>query len=128
MRACFDTAGESPLPRQATLSTRAASLAGLDLELRAPQQFARVCRSRPLETSQALAQARDPLQEQLDEGAAVDPNSDIGVRLVLRPAPQVDDRPATAELRRAVDLDMAVFGLDEIGTEDVREGHGVVDG
>ena len=45
----------------------------------------------------------------------------MGVRLVLGSPPQVDNRPAAADLGAAVDLDVPVLGLDEIGRK-TREG------
>jgi hypothetical protein len=67
----------------------------------------------PSSSRSGAVERLDSLAEQLEEAVPVDPDADVGVRLVARPAPQIDDRAAAAELRLAVHVDMAVEGLDD---------------
>ena len=57
------------------------------------------------EAAPSSTEACDPLVQELDECLAVDFNPHMGVWLVLGPTPQVDNRPAAADLGAAVDLD-----------------------
>ena len=54
------------------------------------------------------AQARESLDEEVDEALRVDVDGDVGVRLPVRPAPEVDVRAPAGELAAAVDDDAAV--------------------
>ena len=49
------------------------------------------------------------------------------VRGPVASSPEVDDGAATAELGLALDLDVAMPRLDELGMDDVRDRDGVVD-
>ena len=74
-----------------------------------------------------LSQRSDPLAEQLEETVRVDVDADVCVRLLPGAVPEVDDRPAAAQLRLAVDVHVPGQRLHDPGPEDLCDRDCVVD-
>src|SRR6476619_5753326 len=83
--------------------------------------------TKTITSATSLPQPRDSVDEKVEERRRVEVDADVGVCSAVGAAPEVDDRPAAAELGVALDLDVAQLRLDEPGTEDVRDGDGIVD-
>src|SRR3954447_21668035 len=73
------------------------------------------------------AEPADALDDQVEEAIAVDAGGHVRVRREPGAAPQVDDGAAAAELRGAVDGDVAVHGLEQRAVDHVGHGDRVVD-
>src|SRR5688572_21890356 len=72
-------------------------------------------------------QRRDPLDEEVEEGIGVDVRAHVRVRLRVGPAPEIDDRPSAAEIRLELDGHVPMPRLYQAGTDQVRDGDGIVD-
>ena len=69
----------------------------------------------------------DPLDEQVEEPRRVELDADVDVLRPVGAQPEVDDRPAAAELGPELHLDVAEPRRDEAGTDQVGDGDRVVD-
>src|SRR4029079_6637774 len=83
--------------------------------------------TKTITSATSLPQPRDAVDEKVEERRRSAVDADVGVCSAVGAAPEVDDRPAAAELGVALDLDVAQLRLDEPRTEDVRDGDGIVD-